>query len=120
MATKKQKRAAGLAKHEQEMADLKARGLAAQAAGRRSQDEERKRLSAMAQRVNVRHKEIIDRTATAAQKLQIEQERAAATRLNETLDELVVESRKKTALTGRVDSDPVLNELVMFNRGMRI
>jgi hypothetical protein len=74
MATKKQKREAGRIKRENEMAELKARGLAAQEAGRRSEAEERKRISEMAQRVNIRHQNAIDSIATSVQKQQIERE----------------------------------------------
>jgi hypothetical protein len=96
MATKKQKREAALAKRAEFMAEEKERGLAAQASGRRSEAEERKRMSEASRRINIRHQETIDRIATAVQKKQIERE----------LAEYAIKDAKKMA--------------VVFDRGTRI
>jgi 3-deoxy-D-manno-octulosonate 8-phosphate phosphatase KdsC-like HAD superfamily phosphatase len=96
MASKKAKREAGQAKRAAFMAEEKARGLAAQESGRRSAAEERERLSQVARRINLGHKDTIDRIATAVQKKQIERELAEYCK------------------------DDVQDTAVMFNRGMRI
>lgn len=112
MATKKQKREAALAKREEFLRKERERGLEAQAAGRRSEAEERKRMSEMARRINIQHNETVNRLATTAQKAQIEREvESLRTRPD---GRLTLKSKRK------LKDNPELAELVEFNRGMRV
>lgn len=61
MATKKQKREAGRLKHEQEMAELKAQGINAQKRDQQAQKEWRAAMVDMAERINIRHRTIIEK-----------------------------------------------------------
>lgn len=111
MATKKAKREAAMAKREQFLADEKTRGLAAQESGRRSDAEERKRMSELARKVNIRHQETLARIATAVEKKQIEQELAALPTRPD--GKLTLKARRK------LRNDPEASA-VLFENGMRV
>lgn len=67
MATKKQKRAAALAKREAYMAEVKADGLKALAASKERQKERKDAMTEAAREINARHEEILSKARVPKQ-----------------------------------------------------